>query len=42
VPPTAFHNFMRDVFLNAARTPVLSSLLGLFFAPSLKSVIKAR
>lgn len=42
VPPTAFHNGLRDAFLNAARLPVLSHLLGWFFAPSLKTVITPR
>jgi 2-polyprenyl-6-methoxyphenol hydroxylase-like FAD-dependent oxidoreductase len=42
VPPTAFHNWLRDAFLNAARLPVLSPLLGWFFAPSLKSIVKER
>jgi 2-polyprenyl-6-methoxyphenol hydroxylase-like FAD-dependent oxidoreductase len=42
VPPTAFHNWLRDAFLNAVRLPVLSRLLGGFFAPSLKSLVKER
>jgi 2-polyprenyl-6-methoxyphenol hydroxylase-like FAD-dependent oxidoreductase len=42
VPPTAFHNWLRDAFLNAVRLPVLSRLLGGVFAPSLKSVVKER
>jgi 2-polyprenyl-6-methoxyphenol hydroxylase-like FAD-dependent oxidoreductase len=42
VPPTAFHNWLRDAFLNAVRLPVLSGLLGRYFAPSLKSVVKER
>jgi 2-polyprenyl-6-methoxyphenol hydroxylase-like FAD-dependent oxidoreductase len=42
LPPTAFHNWLRDVFLNAVRLPVLSGWLGRFFAPSLKSVVKER
>jgi 2-polyprenyl-6-methoxyphenol hydroxylase-like FAD-dependent oxidoreductase len=42
VPPTAFHNWLRDAFLNAVRLPVLSRLLGGVFAPSLKSIAKER
>jgi 2-polyprenyl-6-methoxyphenol hydroxylase-like FAD-dependent oxidoreductase len=40
VPPTAFHNWARDAFLNVARVPGLAGLLGRFFAPSLKSVVR--
>ncbi|MCB9994677.1 MAG: FAD-dependent monooxygenase [Hyphomicrobiaceae bacterium] len=40
VPPTEFHNKVRDVFLNATRLPGLSWLLRNFFAPSLKSVVR--
>lgn len=40
VPPTAFHNTVRDVFLNAVRLPIISGLLGRFFAPSAKSVVR--
>lgn len=39
VPPTPFHNFIRDLFLNAARLPGLSLLINRFFAPSTKSLI---
>jgi 2-polyprenyl-6-methoxyphenol hydroxylase-like FAD-dependent oxidoreductase len=39
VPPTEFHNRLRDAFLNAARLPALSRLLGMFFGPGLKTVI---
>ena len=38
VPPTAFHNWTRDAFLNLVRVPALSGLLGWFFATSFKSV----
>lgn len=39
VPPTAFHNTVRDLFLNATRLPGLKFLLNRFFAPSIKSLI---
>jgi 2-polyprenyl-6-methoxyphenol hydroxylase-like FAD-dependent oxidoreductase len=42
VPPTAFHTWLRDAFLNAVRLPVFSQLLDRYFAPSLKSVVKER
>jgi 2-polyprenyl-6-methoxyphenol hydroxylase-like FAD-dependent oxidoreductase len=42
VPPTAFHNWLRDAFLNAVRLPGLSRLMGWFFTPGLKSVVKQR
>ncbi len=38
VPPTPFHNFVRDQFLNLTRMPGLSQLLRWFFAPSLKGI----
>ena len=40
VPPTAFHNWARDTFLNLVRVPALAGLLGWFFAPSLRSIIR--
>jgi 2-polyprenyl-6-methoxyphenol hydroxylase-like FAD-dependent oxidoreductase len=40
VPPTALHNWARDAFLNLVRVPALAGLLGWFFAPSLKSVLR--
>jgi 2-polyprenyl-6-methoxyphenol hydroxylase-like FAD-dependent oxidoreductase len=38
VPPSALHNWMRDAFLNVARVPLFSNLLGWFFAPSAKGL----
>lgn len=40
VPPTPVHNTLRDTFLNAARLPLLRGLLGSFFAPSVKSIVR--
>ena len=40
VPPTEFHNWMHDVFLNLVGLPGLSGLVGRYFASSFKSIIK--
>lgn len=42
VPPSEFHNVVRDVFLNVTQFPLFAPLLKNFFAPSLKSVIGER
>ncbi len=39
VPPTGFHNMVRDLFLNVTRLPMFSFLMNRFFAPSTKSLI---
>lgn len=40
VPPTAFHQFLRDLFLNVTALPGLSALLRNYFSVSLKSTVR--
>jgi len=42
VPPTVFHDSIRNGFLNLSRMPGLGFLMARFFAPSAKSLIRHR